>query len=94
MNSILLLAGLALMITIVLAAVRALRGPTVFDRILAGNVIGTKTVLLAALIAMATGRSDFLDVALLYALANFVAVVAVLRYMSPRNEEQSPEDSP
>ena len=69
----------AVMVTMALALTRAALGPTVFDRILALNMFGTKTVLLIALISFFTGRPDFLDLALVYALINFIGVVAILR---------------
>ena len=64
-----------------LALARALAGPTVYDRILAVNHIGTQTVLLIAVFGYITGRPDFLDISLLYALINFIATIAVLRYV-------------
>ena len=70
----------AVMVTMGLALLRAKLGPTVFDRILALNMFGTKTVLLIAVISFYTGRPDFLDLALVYALINFVGVMAVLRF--------------
>jgi multicomponent Na+:H+ antiporter subunit F len=70
----------AILATMALALVRAALGPTVFDRILALNMFGTKTVLLIAVIGVLTGRPDFLDLALVYGLINFVGVVAVLRF--------------
>ncbi|NIL96442.1 MAG: pH regulation protein F [Planctomycetales bacterium] len=70
----------AIMVTMGLALIRATLGPTIFDRIVALNMFGTKTVLLIAVIGFLTGRPDFLDLALLYALLNFIGVVAVLRF--------------
>ena len=70
----------AIIVTMALALVRAGRGPTVFDRILALNMFGTKTVLLIAVIGFVTGRPDFLDLGLVYALINFIGVIAVLRF--------------
>ncbi len=70
----------AIIVTMGLALVRAGRGPTVFDRILALNMFGTKTVLLIAVIGFVTDRPDFLDVGLVYALINFIGVIAVLRF--------------
>ncbi len=72
-------AATAILVTIGLALARALLGPTVYDRILAVNMIGTKTVLLIAVFAFLSGRTDILDIALVYALINFIAVVAVLK---------------
>lgn len=73
-------AGLAILVTMTLAMVRALRGPTVYDRILALNVFGTKTVLLIAVLGFLTDRPDFLDLALVYALINFIGVIAMLKF--------------
>jgi len=63
----------------VLALTRALVGPTLYDRILAINIFGTKTVLLIAVAGFVAGRPDFLDIALVYALINFVGTIAVMR---------------
>ena len=72
--------ALAILVTMLLALVRAMLGPTVFDRVLALNMFGTKTVLFIAVISFATGRTDFLDLALLYSLMNFIGMVALLRF--------------
>ncbi|MEA1889562.1 MAG: monovalent cation/H+ antiporter complex subunit F [Pseudomonadota bacterium] len=71
--------SLAILVTLGLALARALMGPTVYDRIAAINMFGTKTVLLIAVFAFLSGRMDLLDIALVYALINFIGVVAVLR---------------
>lgn len=73
-------AALAVMAVMALVLVRALLGPTVYDRILAVNMFGTKTVLLISLMAFISGRLDVLDIALAYALINFISVIAVLRF--------------
>jgi multicomponent Na+:H+ antiporter subunit F len=73
-------AAIAIMLTMCLAIVRALLGPTVYDRIMAVNMFGTKTVLIVAVIAFITGRYDLLDIAVAYALINFIGVVAVLKF--------------
>ena len=73
-------ATIALLVTMVLTLVRALLGPTLFDRLLAVNSFGTKTVLLIAVYGFLTGRPDFLDIALVYALINFIGTVAVLKF--------------
>ena len=78
-------ATLAILITMGLALARALLGPTVYDRIAAVNMVGTKTVLLIAVFAFVTGRSDLLDIALVYALINFIGVVAVLKLVEHGN---------
>lgn len=70
---------IAILATMGLALARAILGPTVFDRIMAINMFGTKTVLLIALYAFASDQRSLLDIALVYALINFIGVVAVLR---------------
>lgn len=74
-------AAVAILVTMALALVRALLGPTVYDRVLAVNMFGTKTVLLLSVIAFLYGRTDFLDLALAYALINFIGVLAVLKFV-------------
>jgi multicomponent Na+:H+ antiporter subunit F len=73
-------ASIAILVTMVLILIRALLGPTVYDRILAVNSFGTKTVLIIAAYGFLTERPDFLDIALVYALINFVGTIAVLKY--------------
>ena len=75
---------LATLVTMGLALARAVIGPTVYDRVLAVNMFGTKTVLLVAVIAFLFGRPDFLDLALAYALINFIGVFAVLEFFRTR----------
>lgn len=79
MNIYFLIASLAIMVAMALGVCRALLGPTVFDRILAVNMFGTKAALLVAIFAFFSGRHDLLDIALLYSLLNFVGVIAALR---------------
>ena len=59
---------------------RALRGPTSYDRILAVNSFGTETVLLIGVHGFLNARPDFLDIALVYALINFLGTLAVLKF--------------
>lgn len=75
------------MVSILLLLFRALMGPTVFDRILAVNAMGTKTVVFVALLGWISGRADFLDIALLYALLNFIGTIAILKYIESRRLE-------
>ncbi len=77
--------ALGIMVTMGLAMVRALKGPTVYDRILAMNMFGTKIVLLIAVLGFMGGRPDFLDIALVYALINFIGVIAVLKFIRFRD---------
>ena len=77
-------ATFAILVTMALALIRAVLGPTVYDRVLAMNMFGTKTVLLLAVIAFLVDRPDFIDLALAYALINFIGVFAVLSFYRNR----------
>ena len=79
-NPMFVAAALAILVTMSLAMIRAMLGPTVFDRVLALNMFGTKTVLLICVVCFMTNRTDFLDLALLYSLMNFIGMVALLRF--------------
>jgi multicomponent Na+:H+ antiporter subunit F len=81
-----LVTSLAILVTMALALVRALLGPSVYDRVLAVNMFGTKTALLLSVVAFLYGRPDFLDLALAYALINFVGVLAVLEFFQKRSK--------
>ncbi len=79
MTIVMVLTILLLFTTMAFALVLALKGPSNYDRILAVNVFGTKIVLVVAIITLFTGHSDLIDVALVYALINFISIVAVLK---------------
>jgi len=70
----------ALLVALALMLARAVLGPTVFDRVLAMNTIGTLAVLLLALIGFLNGRPEFLDLAIVYGLLNIVGTIAVLKF--------------
>lgn len=74
-------AMIGVLATMFLALIRALKGPTVYDRVLAVNMFGTKTVLLIAVIGFLTGRPDFLDLGIAYALINFIGTIAILKFV-------------
>lgn len=74
----------AILVAMLLALVRAFSGPTLYDRVLAGNSFGTKTVILIGLMGYLTGRPDFLDIAVLYALLNFASTIAILKFFRYR----------
>ena len=87
------LAAITVLIVMFMALIRAFRGPSLYDRILAVNNFGTKTVLLLALIDFIAGRPDFLDIAIVYALINFISIIGVLRFFEySRNQAVSEED--
>jgi len=73
-------AAIALIVSLGLAIARAIKGPTVFDRILAGNAVGTLAILLVSVIGFLTGRPEFLDVGLTYGLLNLIGSLAVLKF--------------
>ncbi len=89
-------AALAVLVAMGLALARALLGPTIYDRILALNSFGTKTVLMIAVYGFLSGRPDFLDIALVYALINFAGTIAVLKYFEygDLGAAQPRDDSP
>ncbi len=75
---------IAVFIAMVLVLVRLFGGPTLYDRVIAVNSFGTHTVLLIGLIGFLTERPEFLDIALLYALINFVGTIAILKFFRYR----------
>lgn len=75
-----LAASAAIIVAMIMMLFRAIVGPSVYDRVLAVNSFGTKTVLLLAVLGFLMGRPAFLDIALLYALINFIATIAILKF--------------
>ena len=73
-------AAAGILVSMTLALIRALLGTTVYDRVLAVNTFGTKTVLLLSVIGFLTGRPDWVDLSLVYALINFIGTIAVLKF--------------
>ena len=73
-------ATIAVLVTIGMVLARAILGPSLFDRVLAGNTVGSLAVLTLALIGFVTGRPEFLDIGILYTLLNLIGTIAVLRY--------------
>ncbi len=89
-------AAAALLIALTLAVLRAIKGPTVFDRALAGNTVGSFAILLLAVFGFLTGRPEFLDIGLTYGLLNLIGTLAVLKFFRhgdlahDSEEEQQP----
>lgn len=82
-----LLVGAALVTTTaVFVLYRVIKGPTVQDRIIAINIVGTSTVVVIALVAAGLDRPEFLDIALVYALLNFVLSIAAAKFTIDRGE--------
>ena len=80
----LLLTAAALVVLAVMVLYRAVRGPTMQDRVVAVNVLGTNTVVILALLSAALGVPYFLDIALVYALLNFLMAVAISKFTVDR----------
>ncbi len=77
-----LVAGmLAVLTAATLMVVRALRGPTVFDRLVAANAVGNAAILILALYGFLSGRPEFLDIGLTYAMLNIIGTFAVLKFL-------------
>ncbi len=77
--------GIALLLLIGLSLIRLIAGPTVLDRILGGNVIGTKTTVLLLIIGVLFDNvAMFVDIAIAYALLNFIATLGATRYFLRR----------
>jgi multicomponent Na+:H+ antiporter subunit F len=73
-------AVLAILVALVLAVFRALKGPTIFDRVLAGNSVGTLAILLLAAVGFLTGRPEWLDIGITYGLLNLISTLAILKF--------------
>lgn len=77
-------AAIVLLCTMAVALVLLFKGPSLYDRVLAANIFGTKTVLLIVVIGFVTGRPDFVDIAIVYALINFISTIAILKFFRYR----------
>ena len=73
-------AALSLLVAVALAMVRAILGPTVFDRVLAGNSVGTLAIILVAVLGFLNGRPEFLDIGLTYGVLNLISTLAILKF--------------
>jgi multicomponent Na+:H+ antiporter subunit F len=73
-------AAVAILVALALAITRTIKGPTVFDRVLAGNSVGNLAIVLLAVVGFLTGRPEFLDIGLTYGLLNLIGTLAVLKF--------------
>ncbi len=89
----LIAAIIAIFVAMILSIFRGVVGTTLYDRILAVNMFGTKTVLLIALLGFVMGRPEFLDIAIVYALINFISVIGVLRYSDTNQFKHTATDN-
>lgn len=93
-------ATIAILIAMLMTLCRLFAGPTLYDRTLAANAFGTKTVVLIGALGFLAGRPEFLDIALIYALINFIGTIAILKFFRyralgdhPGRNETSGEES-
>jgi len=77
-------AAVSILAAMLITLYRLFAGPTLYDRVLAVNIFGTQTVLFIGILGFLNGRPDFLDIALLYALINFVGTIAILKFFRYR----------
>ncbi|MAV86886.1 MAG: pH regulation protein F [Rhodospirillaceae bacterium] len=87
-------AAIAIIIAMILILIRGVLGPTIYDRILAVNLFGTKVMLLIAVLGFLDGRPEFLDIALVYALINFIATIAIMKFWGGTDISQSTKSDP
>ena len=73
-------ATISILISFIMVLMRLFLGPTLYDRVLALNAFGTLAVLMISVVGFLFGRPDFLDIALLYALLNFIGTIAILKF--------------
>ncbi len=94
MDNVFLYSGLFLSAIMLLSLYRAVFGPTILDRLIGVNAIGSKTTALLILIGLIYHRADmFVDIALAYAMLNFIAVLAASRYFQKKKGLYDEESS-
>jgi multicomponent Na+:H+ antiporter subunit F len=85
-------AAAAIVVALALVITRAIKGPTVFDRVLAGNSVGSLAIMLLAVVGFLTGRPEFLDVGLTYGLLNLISTLGVLKFFRHGDLAHDPKD--
>ncbi len=80
---------IAIFLSMVLVVIRGLRGPTVYDRVLAANAFGSKTMVLIILLAMVSHAPRLLDIALIYGMINFITTIGFLEYIGKAARDKS-----
>jgi multicomponent Na+:H+ antiporter subunit F len=85
-------AAVAILVALALAITRGVLGPTVFDRALAANAVGSLAILLLAVVGFLTGRPEFLDIGLTYGLLNMIGTLAVLKFFRHGDLAYDPEE--
>ncbi|MEM9028059.1 MAG: monovalent cation/H+ antiporter complex subunit F [Pseudomonadota bacterium] len=87
-----IVATVAILVALTLAVVRAIAGPTVFDRVLAANTIGSLAILLLASVGFLLGRPEWLDIALTYGFLNLIGTLTALKFFRHGNLAYDPTD--
>ena len=87
-------AAAAILVALAIAITRAIKGPTVFDRVLAGNTVGTLAIMLLAVVGFLTERPEFLDVGLTYGLLNLIGTLSVLKFFRHGDLSYDAESEP
>jgi multicomponent Na+:H+ antiporter subunit F len=85
---------MALLVALAMVVLRAVKGPTAFDRVLAANAIGTIVILIITVYGFVSGRALFIDVALTYGLLNLIGTVAILKFIRHGDLGHSEESPP
>ncbi len=75
-----LVGTLAVMAALVLVVVRVVRGPTLFDRVLAGNSVGTLAIIFLSVLGFLNGRPEWLDLGITYGVLNLIGTLAILKF--------------
>ena len=73
-------ATLAVIAALVLVVVRVVKGPTLFDRVLAGNSVGTLAIILLSVLGFLNGRPEWLDLGITYGVLNLIGTLAILKF--------------
>lgn len=84
-----LVVAIILLLNTILCFIRLIKGPSILDRMVAINIIGTKTLTILVLVAYFHGQKFYIDIAFIYALLNFVITVAISRYIEMQGKGNS-----
>ena len=87
MNIFFLIVAMVLLLNAILCFIRVFKGPTLLDRMVAINIIGTKTLIILVLVAYFHGQKFYIDIAFIYALLNFVITVAISKFIEVKGIE-------
>lgn len=73
-------ATLAVVAALILVVVRVIKGPTLFDRVLAGNSVGSLAIVLLSILGFLNGRPEWLDLGITYGVLNLISTLAILKF--------------